>query len=179
MNMRRIFPFLMLALAGCSSTPVAVVSKCQSADWYEIGRQDGAQGEPAERLEARRQECRNHYTEKAEAIYLNGRERGLVEYCTPENGLALGRRGELYYYVCPYNLEAGFTTAFKRGKRILALERANMDLDRKIADLTTQQTNRAPASAESVNELEMLKKQRQLNEREKAKLEAIVTKSDI
>ncbi len=179
MNMRRTLPLLMLLLAGCSSTPVAVVSKCQSADWYEIGRQDGAQGEPAEKIEARRQECRNHYTEKAEAIYLNGRERGLVEFCTPENGLALGRRGELYYYVCPYNLEVGFTTAFKRGKRILALERANQDLDRKIADLTAQQTNRSPASAEPSSELEMLKKQRLLNEREKAKLEAIVTKSDI
>lgn len=178
MIMRLIFPILVLLLAGCSSTPVAVVSKCQSADWYEIGRQDGAQGEPAERLEARRQECRNYYTEKAEAVYLNGRERGLVEYCTPENGLALGRRGELYYYVCPYNLEGGFTSAFKRGKRILALERANQDLDRKISELSAGQANRAPASVENT-ELEMLKKQRDLNEREKNKLESVIVRSEI
>jgi len=169
--MRLTIPLLMLLLSGCGSTPVAVVSKCQSADWYEIGRQDGAQGEPAEKLETRRDECQNYYTEKAEALYLNGRERGLVEYCTSENGLALGRRAELYYYVCPYNLEAGFIGAYKRGKRILALERANQDLDRKIAEMTAQSVGRAPASATEQVELDQLRKQRMQNDKEKLKLE--------
>lgn len=45
-------------------------------------------------------------------------QKGLARFCTPENGYAVGMRGEKYLKVCPLKLEARFLPQYNNGLRI-------------------------------------------------------------
>ena len=58
------------------------------------------------------------------AAYLHGRGQGLVQYCRPPNGYALGARGLAYRGVCPESLEAPFVAAHADGMGLYERHRA-------------------------------------------------------
>ena len=58
------------------------------------------------------------------AAYLHGRGQGLVQYCRPPNGYALGARGQAYRGVCPESLEAPFVAAHADGMGLYERHRA-------------------------------------------------------
>src|SRR6185312_3631545 len=84
-------PLLALVLAGlgCTSAPKVETEKtasCETVDWYELGRRDGSQGTPTNKLSNRQKECAKAASPDWETIYTNGRNAGLVEFCDPKNG---------------------------------------------------------------------------------------------
>ncbi len=159
---------LVFSTWGCVSPQTQ--SFCKNADWYELGRRDGSMGRAADSLESYQNECAETMTESFQAMYLNGRDRGLIEFCTPQNGYSLGQSGELYYYVCPFHLEGDFLTAFKKGRRVLALQRENLNLERKMESILTQvQSVESPSRTE--RELKNLKSLRAHNDKELSRIE--------
>ena len=99
---------------GCATLSEA---ECRSADWYTIGYEDGAQGQPAARVQAHRRACAAHGVAPDLAAYRSGRDAGLPEFCRPEVGYALGARGRAYADVCPDDLEGPFLEAYASGQR--------------------------------------------------------------
>jgi hypothetical protein len=83
-------PFLVLALASCASLSE---EECRAADWFQIGVTDGAEGRGPERLEAHRRACADLGIAPDAERWLQGRERGLRLYCTPQKAYEVGRRG--------------------------------------------------------------------------------------
>src|SRR5215510_6314044 len=73
-------PVLLVTLvAGCASMDR---TQCTSANWYAIGLEDGARGQPLERLGAHRRACAEHAVAPDAERYVAGRNDGLKSFCT-------------------------------------------------------------------------------------------------
>jgi hypothetical protein len=121
---RMLFAFsTALLIAGCASAPEKI--SCAQRDWYEVGRQDGAQGSTLDHLAKYKVECGHDFNSSWESLYTNGRNAGLVEFCSPDNAYQLGRMGIAYMYVCPSTVEEEFLIGYRKGQDARHLEVAN------------------------------------------------------
>jgi hypothetical protein len=163
---------LVLSFLGCVSAKSTDIATCEQADWYELGRRDGSQGAPTDRLTKHQKECAQQLNPEWETMYTNGRNAGLVEYCDPKNAYELGRMGVSYYYVCPSTVEPQFLGGYRRGQQARELELQNQKLDEKIDDLSQKviQTSSIYEKKELTTELDQLKVLRAKNERELSKI---------
>ena len=120
--MRLLFAAMVfVALAGCASMSA---EECLTADWRAIGYEDGARGAPVSAVSQRRQACAKKAGVTVDmAAYMAGRDRGLVEFCQPSNGYAIGSRGGVYNGVCTGPEEYDFVAAYEAGRRLYTLER--------------------------------------------------------
>ena len=103
-------------VAGCSSGMGK--DQCVMADWRMVGYEDGLQGWPADRIGVYRVACAKHQVTPNLAAYLEGRERGLVEYCQPKNGFRVGLQGSSYANVCSGPTEPAFVNGYRYGRQI-------------------------------------------------------------
>lgn len=117
----------MLLLSGCATLSE---SECRSADWYAIGFEDGAQGRPVSYLSEHRKACADYQVTPAFEPYRQGHEQGVAQYCTADNGFALGRRGGRYQNVCPPAQAAVFVPAYQRGYQLYMVERQIQEAQR-------------------------------------------------
>ena len=92
--------------------------ECATADWRMIGYEDGLRGFPADRIGAHRVACAKHQVTPDLAAYMDGRGRGLAEFCQPRNGYRVGLNGGGYANVCPAVTEAGFLNGYQWGRQI-------------------------------------------------------------
>jgi hypothetical protein len=119
--------FKPLAVATCvfilSSCASLSPEQCRNADWRQIGFTDGANGEPASRLQSHASACAKADIKPDLDAYLSGRLEGLLSYCQPENGFEVGRRGRPDNVGdCPPHLRAPFLDQYRQGREINALE---------------------------------------------------------
>lgn len=105
----------LLALGGC-----ATLSKgeCLTANWYLIGRNDGAHGYERARLYEHRQACMQYGVWPNAKAYYVGRRKGLASYCTTRNGFREGRAGNPYRGVCPASSEQAFLRGYRKGSAL-------------------------------------------------------------
>lgn len=91
--------------------------ECAVADWRVIGEQDGAAGhEPQSRFARHVKACERAGVLADQTAWYQGYQQGLPRYCTPLNGLTVGREGKSYANVCPPNLEPGFRDGYELGR---------------------------------------------------------------
>ena len=105
----------LLAMGGCVTMNEG---DCRYADWFELGRRDGARGHAWQQLVRHRKSCNEYGLEVDERHYREGRDAGLLEYCTPNNGWRTGLRGGSYKRVCPADLEGAFLDGYELGAEI-------------------------------------------------------------
>ena len=105
-----------VVLAGCSSGMSK--DQCVMADWHMIGFEDGLQGWPADRIGVHRVACAQHQVTPNLAAYMEGRQRGLQEFCQPKNGFRVGLRGGGYANVCSGPTEPAFVDSYRYGRQI-------------------------------------------------------------
>lgn len=151
-----------ILLAGCATGMGR--DECAAADWRMIGFEDGLRGVPADRIGAHRIACARHQVTPDLAAWMEGRERGLVEYCQPRSGYRVGLSGGSYANVCPAATEAGFVNGFRWGRQI---HDAHADLRSTQARLRSARdglahTDKAIASATAELLLSNLPKDRRL-----------------
>ena len=119
-----------LFLAGCASMDRG---ECQNANWYAIGLEDGARGQPLERLGTHRRACAEYGVAPDAERYVAGRNEGLKSFCTYERGFSQGRGGNAYSVACPANLAAAFQSGYQRGRELYDLHRQLDDVQKQIA----------------------------------------------
>jgi hypothetical protein len=163
--------FIFITLSACASKSTDQAT-CEQADWYELGRRDGAQGTPSDRLGQHRNGCAKSFRSDWETMYTNGRNAGLVEYCDPKNGYDLGRMGMAYLYVCPSTVEPEFLSAYRRGQQAHDIEAESKRLEMEIDQLSQKLlVADSKFDQEELNsELEQLKKLHAQKERELEKI---------
>ncbi|MEK7356664.1 MAG: DUF2799 domain-containing protein [Bdellovibrionota bacterium] len=160
------------ACLGCAHRPAVTktAATCVGIDWWETGRTDGVSGHAVFKLDEHKRRCSDTETPVDVDLYLNGRDAGLIDFCTPQQGFAAGHSGANYENVCPLHLEPAFLRAFETGARLSALESQDLDLESRIDNLTrllrTQQAGTAVRS-----QLEQLRSQRAELVSEMSKLE--------
>ena len=131
--------FLLLSITGLLSA-CATLSKneCLQADWFEIGRRDGAAGKPRAVFQEHIDACQEHGVRANRKAYYAGRDEGLRFYCSEDNGFNLGRRGVRYRLVCPANLESDFLAGYNRGLEIYRFEKKVAALENRLKNIENQ-----------------------------------------
>lgn len=104
-----------VTLAGCETMSK---DECRSADWAQVGYQDGREGRARSRIESITESCTKTNVAPDRERYFIGRNKGLREYCTPAHGFELGKNGAIYSRVCPPESANGFEASYKNGHRI-------------------------------------------------------------
>jgi hypothetical protein len=123
---------------ACSGRPASEQVSCSTSDWYELGRRDGASGSPLDRLISHKRQCAGEFNAQSEVVYRNGRNAGLIEYCTSRNGFELGRMKAPYHDVCPSQMEEPFLRSYQNGELARAIELQNQKLAVQIEKLSLQ-----------------------------------------
>ncbi|GAB2877208.1 hypothetical protein GCM10027046_01300 [Uliginosibacterium flavum] len=126
----------LFVLNGCATLSE---QDCRSGDWAAVGYRDGQNGRPQSRLDEHRKACSEYGIKPNPRVYEEARERGLNFYCTPANGLSVGRRGEHYAGVCPDWSEGGFLQSYEVGRdvfearqRLERLESEQRDIEMRL-----------------------------------------------
>ena len=120
---------LAAALVGCASLSK---DECLQANWYELGWRDGNQGKPRSLFQKHADACLKHSVRAEKTEYFRGRDDGLMNFCTYDNGFAQGKTGKSYHYVCPPNLEASFLAGFIKGRKFYEFNRKVIALEKKM-----------------------------------------------
>ncbi len=129
---------LLAASLGLSACASLSEGECRVGDWYGVGVEDGERGYPLSRLASHREACGEYGIGVQADAWREGRERGLLRYCTPENGARVGRAGESYQQVCPVELEAAFLREFEWGHRLWDLEQQISQMESRISSLDAE-----------------------------------------
>lgn len=116
--------FIVLATVLLSGCAVMSEKECRSADWREQGERDALAGHARSRLLDIREACAKAGVAPVEALYLDGWNRGIVQFCTVENGARWGREGRGYHQSCPPQLERAFLMYYGDGLRVREAERS-------------------------------------------------------
>lgn len=97
---------LSCVIAGCATTQSSsYTSDCSTADWKQIGITDGTHGHNAQRILSHQKACQKTNTTPNIALWEEGRQIGLKNYCTKANAYDLGRHGYTLTGVCEDNLD--------------------------------------------------------------------------
>ena len=138
----------LLLLSGCATMNK---EECLTVDWQTVGFEDGAAGQPADRIARHRKACAKHGVTPDLVAYQAGRERGLREYCTPENGFRVGERGGDYGGFCPVDLAESFEAAWRDGRELYGLRsrvnEAASDVRNMAAEMERNEDDLVAASA--------------------------------
>ncbi len=143
---------LTVVLAGCESMSE---SECKVADWSRTGFNDGARGEPENRLADYAQDCGKIGIRPNAQAYRQGWDAGIQRFCTAANGWREGVAGRGYKdAVCvgqpDYNLfsrylSAGlkvYRTNDQMEKNTREINRLEKKLESKISDDEKKQVRR-------------------------------------
>ena len=105
-------------LAGCTTMTVEERANfCRSTDWQRYGLNDGKLGIALAARSETFEDCAEVGQPVNLAAYEIGRDQGLLEYCTAENGFRVGYEGRRYAKVCPPEVEPDFLQGYKKGSR--------------------------------------------------------------
>lgn len=104
-----------MALAGCETMSK---EECRSADWFQVGYQDGRDGKARTQIEYIAESCAKTNITPDRGSYFYGRDKGLREYCAPEHGFHLGKNGMSYNRVCPPETTISSEASYNEGRRI-------------------------------------------------------------
>ncbi len=122
-----LLPFI---ISGCASLSK---DQCLNADWRQIGYSDGTKGEPGNLIDEHAKSCAEYGVRPNLDQYLQGRKRGLVNYCQAENGFTLGRNGvEANIGDCESYLKPAFLDQHRKGKEIHDIENDISSLHNRI-----------------------------------------------
>lgn len=122
-------------LGGCASMSK---DECRSADWREVGYHDGVKGLARSRVEEHTEACAEAGVAVDRKAYFEARDRGILQYCYPPNGMNVGRSGESYRDVCPPNIEPAFLYQYRLGYAVYAAEQRVSQLDSEQHSLESQ-----------------------------------------
>ncbi len=133
MNLNKISSIvLMTFLTSCATMNK---EECLSANWFEIGKKDSSQGRSTSRMLEHGEACQEYGVQPNAELYNKGHQEGLNIFCTPENGLQVGRRGAHYSHgFCPSHLETGFLKKYSIGIKVHSYEMKLLSLNREISE---------------------------------------------
>lgn len=125
------FIMLNLALVGCGTTQTA--ENCQELDWYEIGRTDGLKGITDDNRRTVKSVCIDTDQSLSEAIYNNGFDNGISQFCSFEVGFELGYNDETKSAEqCPPLLKDEFISGMAQGRQVAKLENEEHSITTKL-----------------------------------------------
>lgn len=97
--------------------------KCQSTDWFAVGRDSGVKGQPSDKIMSTHMACQKKGVDISLEQYQKGWQMGISEYCSPDNAFNLGFRKKSTSKYCPIDMKADFDQFYAWGKEAFGLEK--------------------------------------------------------
>ncbi|MEM1378288.1 MAG: DUF2799 domain-containing protein [Pseudomonadota bacterium] len=131
-----------IALSSCATLNE---EQCQVTDWRVLGQTNGSQGRPQSYVAEHQRACSRFGIPVDATAWTSGWQQGIVTYCTPSNGLNVGRAGRPNFNACPVESAASFNEAYNIGRGVFDA-RSNRDrLQRELNALIAALPNVDPA----------------------------------
>ncbi|HMU66860.1 MAG TPA: DUF2799 domain-containing protein, partial [Cellvibrionaceae bacterium] len=103
-----------IALSGCAGGVKEVA--CSGQNWAGFGYKMGSEGRSVHEFDSHRSACGSNLEKGALKAYLDGYTRGIIEYCTYDNGYMVGSKNQSISDNCPAELRASYTKGYNLGK---------------------------------------------------------------
>lgn len=126
---------LLVLLAGCATLSE---NECRSGNWYEIGREDGAEGRKSDFILQHAKACNEFGIQPSGPEWRRGREEGLKLYCTPRSAYRVGQRGRHLSPVCPAAKMAELERANAEGLMYHRIEQEIAEIQRDISQINAE-----------------------------------------
>lgn len=141
---------IMLFLPGC-----ATLSKdeCLTANWRNIGYEDGTEGQAPDKVDSHRQACAEYGVTPDLDGYQQGYAEGVLIFCTPRNGFARGKSGAAYNGICPAEAEGDFLRGYDAGRKILSQTDRSNELASELRHIYNRLAEIGAAISQSEHEL--------------------------
>lgn len=133
-----------LALGGCATLNEA---ECLQGDWRTIGFEDGARGQPLNRIGEHRKACAEYGVRPDLASYETGHWEGARVFCVPRTAYRLGVGGGTYHGTCPPDREREFVAYFQAGREVRALRAELRDAQGVLTEIRAELTRTDDALA--------------------------------
>lgn len=128
-----------LSLSGCATLNK---NECQTVDWEQLGLQNGQSGQPQTYIAEHQKACAEYKLPVDTAKWEAGWQKGIRNYCTPANGLAVGRQGRTDASMCPADQMQQFSYYNQIGGRVYSaqseVDSARAELDQISEDIKTE-----------------------------------------
>lgn len=109
-----LFTIPAVLLVSCAGNVKQI--SCVDNDWNRIGYETATAGKSVRTFDTYSEQCLESPGDEAKKTYVDGFTRGIIEYCTYENGFELGLKDRSLADVCPMELRSAFNEGYKRGK---------------------------------------------------------------
>lgn len=103
-----------VALTGCAGNVKRI--SCTENDWARIGYETAVAGKSVRTFDAYSDQCVESPGDSAKKTYVDGFMKGIIEYCTVENGYELGVENRSHAGACPVELRSEFEKGYRLGK---------------------------------------------------------------
>lgn len=116
---------LFSAILMLLSTQAMAISadKCQSTDWFAVGRDTGVKGQPSDKIMSTQNACQKKGVDISLEQYQKGWQMGISEYCSPDNAFNLGFKKKSPSKYCPIDMKSDFDQFYAWGKEAFGLEK--------------------------------------------------------
>lgn len=116
---------LILIVLLCASTQVFAISadKCQSTDWFAVGRDTGFKGQPSDKIMSTQKDCQKKGVDISLEQYQKGWQMGIGQYCSQDNAFNLGFKKKTPSKYCPIDMKSDFDQFYAWGKEAFGLEK--------------------------------------------------------
>lgn len=118
-------------LAACSTLDE---TECKTADWYQIGYEDGTNGKASSHFSRHVKACQKHGVMPKRAPWEEGRNDGLRIFCVPERAYQIGRNGGRFPAVCTAQESIEMRPAYDWGQSYYDFARRIAELESDIDD---------------------------------------------
>lgn len=117
--MSKILIVLLLAtgLSGCAGKVKEL--SCTGNNWAEIGYNTAKAGKNIRSFDAYVEACGDKLETNAKETYIDGYTKGVIEFCTYENGYLYGENNTEDPKICPYEIRGIFTKGYSQGQIVL------------------------------------------------------------
>ena len=88
---------------------------CTNNNWSAIGYETAQKGKSIRTFDEYQKTCGDTLTPSAKDTYIDGYTKGIIEFCTFENGHKIGSSNREMPDICPYEIRAEFIRGYKQG----------------------------------------------------------------
>ncbi len=133
---RALLPLTLITLlSGCASMSP---EECKTADWYNVGYQNGLNGNPPSIINSYTEDCNEAGVTPNRAQWKEGFDKGTIIYCSPDNGYTVGCEGREYYGVCS---NKQFLENYQLGRQEYQRQQRIQQIDTEISVIDNQLDN--------------------------------------
>jgi hypothetical protein len=123
----------LILICGLNACATLSPEQCRTANWYDLGVEDGRSGYSADRLARHREACAEVGVKPDEKRYMQGRQLGLKSYCTADNAVQEGLAGHRYEGSCSGNSGAAFKRLYDAAYAVYEARQKIERIDSNIA----------------------------------------------